>query len=202
MKKLLAILLSLAVAAALCACGHQHSFTEADCTGPKTCTQCGETEGEAGEHQYVRGVCTVCAGAQEGYRALTEGRWCQDALVESGEELERIRLFFSEERTEITVSFWGAMWNEEIAGSYHGETVIVDGKEFVDMQFGTWAEMTYTEDGDTVQVEVTYHDEIRGSMTLTRTAADQYTVSGISGTVIDETITGAIRVGSVFTWKE
>ena len=120
----------------------------------------------------------------------------------TGEELERIRLFFSEERTEITVSFWGAMWDEEIAGSYHGETVIVDGKEFVDMQFGAWAEMTYTEDGDTVQVEVTYHDEIRGSMTLTRTAADQYTVSGISGTVIDETITGAIRVGSVFTWKE
>jgi hypothetical protein len=88
------------------------------------------------------------------------------------------------------------------SGLPHGETVIVDGKEFVDMQFGTWAEMTYTEDGDTVQVEVTYHDEIRGSMTLTRTAADQYTVSGISGTVIDEAITGAIRVGSVFTWKE
>ena len=202
MKKFLAILLALTMAAVLSACGHQHSFADADCTTPKTCTQCGETEGEALGHSYTAGICGRCNEPQEGYKALTEGRWRQDALTESGEELERISLFFGAERTEITVSFWGAMWNAEIAGSYHGETVVVDGKEFVDMQFGTWAELTYTEDGDIVQVEVTYHDEIRGSMTLTRTAADQYTVSGISGTVIDETITGAIRVGSVFTWQE
>ena len=31
---------------------HEHSWTEATCTMPKTCTVCGETEGEALGHQW------------------------------------------------------------------------------------------------------------------------------------------------------
>lgn len=35
---------------ALAGCGCQHQWEEATCTTPKTCTQCGETEGEALGH--------------------------------------------------------------------------------------------------------------------------------------------------------
>ena len=37
-----------------------HSWTDADCTDPKTCTVCGTTEGEALGHNYVDGYCTRC----------------------------------------------------------------------------------------------------------------------------------------------
>ena len=55
----------------LCACGHEHTWSEATCTTPKTCTECGETEGEVLGHTWVEATCTepktcsVC-GATEG----------------------------------------------------------------------------------------------------------------------------------------
>ncbi|MBR2311273.1 MAG: hypothetical protein IKA47_12205 [Oscillospiraceae bacterium] len=39
--------------------GHIHTFSEATCSQPKTCT-CGATEGAPIEHKYVDGVCSVC----------------------------------------------------------------------------------------------------------------------------------------------
>ena len=43
-------------------CGYTcpHSWLDATCTAPKTCTVCGETEGEALGHSYENNVCTVC----------------------------------------------------------------------------------------------------------------------------------------------
>ena len=39
---------------------HIHSFSPATCTTPKTCTDCGTTEGEALGHSWENGNCTVC----------------------------------------------------------------------------------------------------------------------------------------------
>ena len=41
-----------------------HSWTDADCTTPKTCSVCFATEGEALGHDYVDGYCSRC-GAQD-----------------------------------------------------------------------------------------------------------------------------------------
>lgn len=41
----------------LAGCGHQHTWTEATCTEPKTCSECGETEGEALGHTWVDATC-------------------------------------------------------------------------------------------------------------------------------------------------
>lgn len=55
----------------LAGCGHTHEWTEASCTAPKTCTGCGETEGEPLGHQLSEAnyqspaQCSVC-GATEG----------------------------------------------------------------------------------------------------------------------------------------
>ncbi|MDY4096486.1 MAG: hypothetical protein SOY47_07130 [Lachnospiraceae bacterium] len=45
MKKYILILTILSTIS-LVGCGHEHTFSEATCESPKTCTECGETEGE------------------------------------------------------------------------------------------------------------------------------------------------------------
>ena len=55
----------------LTGCGHEHQWTDATCTEPKTCSECGNTEGEPLGHDWVDATCTepktckVC-GATEG----------------------------------------------------------------------------------------------------------------------------------------
>lgn len=38
--------------------GHQHTWEEASCLAPKTCSECGETEGEATGHTWIEATCT------------------------------------------------------------------------------------------------------------------------------------------------
>lgn len=66
MKKQICILLAAVSLFSLSACGHQHTWQEATCTTPKTCTECGETEGEPLGHSAAEAtywepsVCSVC----------------------------------------------------------------------------------------------------------------------------------------------
>lgn len=78
MKKIFSVLISLFILFTLCACGcriHGHSWADATCETQKTCTVCGETEGEALGHSWVDAnyqspkTCSLC-GAAEG-EALT-----------------------------------------------------------------------------------------------------------------------------------
>lgn len=38
-------------------CGHEHTWADATCTEPKTCTECGETEGEPLGHTWSEATC-------------------------------------------------------------------------------------------------------------------------------------------------
>lgn len=38
-------------------CGHEHNWTDATCLAPKTCSECGETEGEALGHKWNDATC-------------------------------------------------------------------------------------------------------------------------------------------------
>lgn len=55
--------------AATCSCGATngkatgHDWLSATCKAPKTCKNCGATEGNKGEHSYSGGKCTVCGAA-------------------------------------------------------------------------------------------------------------------------------------------
>ena len=71
MKKTTALLLALCMLFALSACGHEHNWQDATCTEPKTCAECGKTEGEPLGHSWQDATCTkpkTCAvcGATEG----------------------------------------------------------------------------------------------------------------------------------------
>lgn len=58
-----------------CSCGNSytekiskttdHDWEYATCTKPKTCKDCGKTEGSAEEHNYKEGICTVCNAVHE-----------------------------------------------------------------------------------------------------------------------------------------
>ncbi len=58
MKKAVCLLLALCMVFALGACGHEHSWVNATCTLPKTCSECGETEGEPLGHEWIPATCT------------------------------------------------------------------------------------------------------------------------------------------------
>ena len=58
MKKVLVLFLTSLIVSILFACGHEHVWTDATCTTPKTCSECGETEGEALGHTWVEATCT------------------------------------------------------------------------------------------------------------------------------------------------
>ena len=69
MKKTICLMLVLCMIIPLCACGepaHEHTWVEATCTEPKTCSECGETEGEALGHDFAPAsywapeTCSVC----------------------------------------------------------------------------------------------------------------------------------------------
>lgn len=58
MKKFAIILLAIAMLM-LAGCKCKHEWQEADCLNPKTCSKCGETEGEALGHNWKKATCTA-----------------------------------------------------------------------------------------------------------------------------------------------
>ncbi len=71
MKRLIPVVFSLILVLLLTACGHTHTWQEATCTQPETCSECGETQGEPLGHTWIEATCEtpktceVC-GATEG----------------------------------------------------------------------------------------------------------------------------------------
>lgn len=90
-KTYMLIVLTLVFALALSACGCKHeTWVDADCVTPKTCAECGETEGEALGHAWADATCDApktCSAC-----GLTEGEalghtWA-DATCETAKTCE------------------------------------------------------------------------------------------------------------------
>lgn len=58
MRKTTTIILVIMTVLLMTACGHAHTWQDADCTVPKTCLECGETEGEPLGHEWREATCT------------------------------------------------------------------------------------------------------------------------------------------------
>lgn len=58
MKKMTALLCCFLIVLTVSGCGHTHKWVEATCTEPKTCTECGETEGDPLGHDWKEATCT------------------------------------------------------------------------------------------------------------------------------------------------
>ena len=70
MKRMIALLLCMLVLTTLAACCREHQWAGANCLEPKTCTECGEKEGEALGHSWKEATCdtpktcSVCAATE------------------------------------------------------------------------------------------------------------------------------------------
>ncbi len=84
------ILLALIVCAFLTGCACKHEWVEATCTEPKTCSKCGETEGEALGHNW--GEWEVSVEATPGNIGL-KARTCSRCAEEDTEVYEIERMF-------------------------------------------------------------------------------------------------------------
>ncbi len=71
MRKMLFVLLGLAILLSLCACCINHTWNEATCTDPKTCRKCSATEGSAVGHSWNEATCTLPKTCSK--CAMTEG---------------------------------------------------------------------------------------------------------------------------------
>lgn len=80
-RVLLSITAIIILSAMLVGCGHTHEWAPATCESPKTCTSCGETEGEPLGHEWVEATCQEpkhCVRCDAVQGDVTEHSW-QDA---------------------------------------------------------------------------------------------------------------------------
>jgi hypothetical protein len=75
---------------ASCNLFHKHSWIEASCIAPKTCSVCAITEGEIIEHSMVNSVCKVCGYEDPIYKERKTGEAIFDELLSIGAAAERI----------------------------------------------------------------------------------------------------------------
>ena len=167
-----------------------HSWKDATCNAPKTCTKCNATEGSALSHSYENGSCSKC-GEADNRVPFSDHVWQMDAL--NGNQLYRINLDCYKGMGMVSVSFWSEVGQTGDPYQFEGKTYHEDG-------FGGEGELTYMEEGDTVKLTITTYDGMsEGTLTLQRANATQYTVTAVTGTIISANITSAIQVGSAFT---
>lgn len=88
-KTVLFAVMVITIVMALTGCGaHKHTWVEATCTTPKTCSECGEVEGEALRHTCSLGVCDRCGEAQ-GSEVITSVEKCLDkAMLDASDALD------------------------------------------------------------------------------------------------------------------
>jgi len=105
MKKLTALILVLAMSLSLAACGCDHVWLAATCDTPKTCEECGETEGEPKGHTMVEATCE-------------EPKHCENCDLTEGEALEHVWLKATTEAPKTC----------ENCGATEGDPIVTDSR--------------------------------------------------------------------------
>lgn len=134
-------------------------------------------------------------GTQENDKKLPEGIW-RVYVVASEHQMEELTLSFDENgEGEFNVNVYGKESFMVDAGK-----VELNGTVWYEEGFGYGSDtMTYEEKGNTVTVEIDGRGQ-QGTIVLERTAGNQLKVTKVTGTIIDEQITGETKVGTVYTW--
>lgn len=194
MKKILALALCLAMLATLTACGCKHQWTEATCLEAKTCSECGEVEGEALGHSWTDATCETpktCSAC-----ALTEGEalghdW-QDATTEAPKTCatcaatEGERIITDARFTTAACSQVFGKWNGQLtiaAEEMFGEGV--EGEIVFDMK------MTLNNDGSALQ-EMAFADwdSVKNMLldTVVESMYQQYAAMGLDKAAADAAV--------------
>ena len=114
-------LLSVAISSSLLftACGHKHTFADATCTTPKTCTECNEIEGDALGHTWLDATCEnpmTCSVCN-----LTDGDVLEHSWLEATTEAPK------------TCELCALTDGEPLPEFQEGEYTEADNQEIIDM---------------------------------------------------------------------
>lgn len=180
-----------------------HTWVDATCTAPKTCSVCAVTEGEVANHNYQSGTCSVCGTKDPNFKALTSGSWIR-TKVGNDQLLEQTLCFRSNNGMGPA---WTVRYFENIGPEAdpdfmdyliaEGKLVKVNGTYYQHMGMGDMGELSFTENGNTITVTLLYWDS---SIVLERTAGNQLKVTAVNG---DATVAlGTLKVGDIFTWSK
>ena len=206
MKPYVSMLLVFVILLTLCACGdtstitttaapqtttsstgpvHSHSYQNADCTTPKTCSECGHIRGDALGHDYANGVCNRCGEADSTYKPLSGTDWRIDCFNTDGSQMEYIVLRFNEDGTaEFGAGIYDRladvpeeerddfMLNEDNWYDYSGEIYYYAG-------FGVYSPLVYTVEGNIITCTLAYDEN--SVFILERTAGNLLTVTYFEG---------------------
>lgn len=82
-------------------CKHEHEFSSATCTEPKTCLECGETEGKPLGHTVEIGICSRC-GKKQKYALATQ----VDSKIKSAENSTNIALYMISSGTDASTIYY------------------------------------------------------------------------------------------------
>ena len=104
-RKIMIMILIVSLLLSLTACGHTHKWKAATCTAPKTCTGCGETQGEKTRHNVPEdGICTICKQKQDNVLTLKKKFRGFPPVVYGGVFL---RMYMKSDRDDIGAMFPG-----------------------------------------------------------------------------------------------
>ena len=165
-----------------------HGFADATCTAPKTCATCGATDGKALDHNYKEGKCTRCGDADKNYFGLMDCGWAINALNEDKTQIESIVIRFYEGG----MAMLGAgIYDKVPAGEGGDDVIVIEGLEYAYAGFGIGGPVSYEMDGDTITIIV------EGKLTLKRSSGNTLTVVSIEGYVLVD----YLHVGDVLQAK-
>lgn len=135
-----------------------HVYKDATCTAPRTCSECGATDGSANGHNYTDGVCGVCGDVQENYKQLDTGKWTGEQVVNGklfDVELTFKDLFFDAGYgANIHDSSFDASFRDQLLQAYKDNKnalTVIDGVYYY-VGSGDGGSITYTVNGDSIRV--------------------------------------------------
>lgn len=171
-----------------------HNWSDATCTAPKTCTKCGATEGSTAKHNYSDGACTVC-GAEDPNVPFTGNVWVTKIVRTGSSEEGEVLSFYSLNPTDFQgYSHKEYYSNENYSFMYYG-SITHNGKTYYDFWMSSEINgIEWEDNGDTVKVVFAY-SEPATELVLTRTGEAQFTVTSST----DEE---NIPVGTVFNQEQ
>lgn len=166
---------------------HRHNFTEADCTTPKTCTECGQTRGEPLGHDPNQPVCSRCGYEDKSFIALADGTWQLDCLSDNARHLSVISLTFRDNGTaELQVRAYIALseiaeelrdnYPEEFLYDYSG-TIYAFGGSFVTIA------LDYTAEENVISCQSNMNASYNVAFTLERTSGTRLSLVFYEGEV-------------------
>ena len=98
MRKIIMILLVvvvIVVSFAACDIAHEHTWVDATCTAPKTCSVCKATEGTPLQHKYSNNECEYCGSQDPAYTELLLGASIYSDLLDSAADIESVGNYIS-----------------------------------------------------------------------------------------------------------